>query len=116
MDSDHQYDDLLTRIRAHWRPSTFPPATEEQIQETEQQLGFPLPLLLRLLHTEIANGGFRMTTPLLFDGPKLDIVQSYWQAISEAQTLLHLEDYEEIPCLVQPGQCLGGESDPKLLL
>lgn len=36
----------------------FPPATEQQIRETEQQLGFPLPQLLRLLYTQIANGGF----------------------------------------------------------
>ncbi|GHO49652.1 SMI1/KNR4 family protein [Ktedonospora formicarum] len=120
MDSDHQYDDLLTRIRAHWRPSIFPPATEEQVQETERQLGFPLPPLLRLLYTEIANGGFgpgegivgtpggfRMTTPSLFDGPKLDIVQSYRREISEAQTLLHLEDYEEIPCTLNVWYNLG---------
>lgn len=37
---------------------TFPPATEEQLNETEQQLGFSIPLLLRLLYTRIANGGF----------------------------------------------------------
>lgn len=36
----------------------FLPATEQQIRETEQQLGFPLPQLLRLLYTQIANGGF----------------------------------------------------------
>ncbi len=36
----------------------FPPATEQQIRETEQQLGFPLPRLLRLLYARIANGGF----------------------------------------------------------
>ena len=36
----------------------FPPATEQQIKATEKQLGFPLPPLLRLLYTQIANGGF----------------------------------------------------------
>ncbi|WP_201390004.1 SMI1/KNR4 family protein [Ktedonobacter sp. SOSP1-85] len=36
----------------------FLPATEQQVRETEQQLGFPLPPLLRLLYTQIANGGF----------------------------------------------------------
>nr|MBA2679119.1 hypothetical protein [Ktedonobacteraceae bacterium] len=36
----------------------FPPATEQQILETEQHLGFPLPPLLRLLYIQIANGGF----------------------------------------------------------
>jgi hypothetical protein len=37
---------------------TFPPATEKQILKTERQLGFALPLLLRLLYTHVANGGF----------------------------------------------------------
>lgn len=36
----------------------FPPATEEQVQTTEAQLGFPLPSLLKALYTHIANGGF----------------------------------------------------------
>lgn len=36
----------------------FPPATEQQIKETELLLGFPLPPLLRQLYTQIANGGF----------------------------------------------------------
>src|SRR5205807_2116845 len=113
MDSDHQYDYLFARIRAHWPRSTFPPATEDQIRETEQQLGFPLPPLLRLLYTEIANGGFgpglgivgtpggfRITNPR-FDDPDLDIVQSYQQEVSEAQTLIHLEDYGKIPCTLK---------------
>lgn len=36
----------------------FPPATPEQLRETEDFLGFPLPLLLRVLYTQLANGGF----------------------------------------------------------
>lgn len=36
----------------------FLPATKQQIRRTEQQLGFPLPPLLSLLYTQIANGGF----------------------------------------------------------
>jgi len=36
----------------------FAPATVEQLQETEDILGFPLPPLLRLLYKKIANGGF----------------------------------------------------------
>jgi len=43
----------------------FPTATEQPIRETEQQLGFPLPPLLRLLYTQIANGGFGPGTGLL---------------------------------------------------
>src|SRR5438132_5407724 len=36
----------------------FPPASEEQVQITEERLGFPLPALLRALYTRVANGGF----------------------------------------------------------
>jgi hypothetical protein len=36
----------------------FPPATETQMLKTERQLGFALPPLLRLLYTQVANGGF----------------------------------------------------------
>jgi hypothetical protein len=36
----------------------FAPATDEQLQETEDILGFLLPSLLRLLYKELANGGF----------------------------------------------------------
>lgn len=36
----------------------FSKASDQQIRETEQQLGFPLPPLLCLLYTQIANGGF----------------------------------------------------------
>lgn len=113
MASDHQYDSLFDRIRVHWPQSPFPPATEGQIRETEQQLGFPLPPLLRLLYTEIANGGFgpglgivgtpggfRMTNPR-FDDPDLDIVQSYQQEVSEAHRLIRLEEYETVPCTLK---------------
>jgi hypothetical protein len=36
----------------------FPPATEEQLRDTEMALGFPLPPMLRVLYTHVANGGF----------------------------------------------------------
>lgn len=36
----------------------FAPATPEQVQATEQALGFALPPLLRTLYTQVANGGF----------------------------------------------------------
>jgi len=36
----------------------FPPATPQQLRETERILGFPLPPLLRALYTQLANGGF----------------------------------------------------------
>ncbi len=36
----------------------FEPATDAQIKDTEKILGFSIPLFLRLLYQEIANGGF----------------------------------------------------------
>lgn len=36
----------------------FPPATEEQLQITEEALGFPLLPSLRAIYTLVANGGF----------------------------------------------------------
>ncbi len=36
----------------------YPPATQEQMDMTEQMLGFALPETLRALYAEVANGGF----------------------------------------------------------
>jgi hypothetical protein len=36
----------------------FPPATEEQLQATEEALGISLPPMLRALYAQVANGGF----------------------------------------------------------
>ena len=52
--------------RARWSPQyhpngsyfVFPPATEEQLCQTEEILGWELPPLLRALYTHLANGGF----------------------------------------------------------
>jgi len=35
-----------------------PPATASEVAAAEATLGFPLPLLLKRIHTEISNGGF----------------------------------------------------------
>lgn len=125
MDLDHRYDSLFACICARGQQSPFPPATEDQIRETEQQLGFPLPSLLRLLYTEIANGGFGpgfgiagtpggfcITNPR-FDDPDHDIVQSYLQEVSEAQRLIHLEDYETVPCTLTVWYERGSQLEQK---
>ncbi len=71
----------------------FPAATEQQIKQTERQLGFSLPPLLRLLYTQIANGGFGPGYgitgaiggyPFLDISLKGDIAQAYHQAVKEA--------------------------------
>ncbi len=79
----------------------FPPATEEQLQETEALLGFALPPLLRLLYTGIANGGFGPGYGIigalegfpLEGGMGEDIAHCYLLAI-QGCTLIHLEDFE----------------------
>src|SRR5258708_7378871 len=79
----------------------FPTATETQLLETEQQLGFLLPPLLRLLDTRIMNGGFGPGYGIIGvlggfsftgDGGK-NIVQSYRFFCQECK-LINLENYE----------------------
>jgi hypothetical protein len=65
----HRVDALLKRIRARvaegqpcdhsgqWLPAQ-PPIAPTEVAEAEAMLGFRLPELLRLLYTEIGNGGF----------------------------------------------------------
>ena len=61
MDDEAHCRALCERLRAYWlghgQTFTYSPATEEQVRSTEAQLGFALPLLLRLLYREVANGG-----------------------------------------------------------
>jgi len=87
-----------------WEPSlAFPPATEHQFRETEQELGFSLPALLRLCYTQIANGGFGPGYGIigvlggfpLMDGFGEDIAQGYQQCL-HASTPIRLEEYEMI--------------------
>lgn len=39
-------------------PTIRPPATPAEADAAEEALGFPIPLLLRRLYTEVGNGGF----------------------------------------------------------
>lgn len=39
-------------------PTIRPPATEAEVNAAEAALGFPIPLLLRRLYTEVGNGEF----------------------------------------------------------
>jgi hypothetical protein len=61
MDDEARYHALCERLRACWigRGGAFtcPPATEQQVRASEDQLGFSLPPLLRMLYREVANGG-----------------------------------------------------------
>jgi len=67
-----RYRALCERIRARHKerdvPLYCPPATEEQVRATEAELGVPLPPLLRMLYTEVANGGNLLPRHDLFFG------------------------------------------------
>lgn len=79
-----------------------PPATEQQLQDTEAALGFPLPPLLRVLYAQLANGGFGPScgiigTPGGFSlevGMGSDIVAAY-HSDTMGMRALDLADYEE---------------------
>lgn len=45
-------------IRHDFQTSFFPPATEEQLSLSEEAMGFPYPPVLRMLYSQLANGGF----------------------------------------------------------
>ena len=50
---------LIYRVREHLTGSKdFAPASERILSSAEQRLGFPLPPLLRLLYSDVSNGGF----------------------------------------------------------
>jgi len=71
-DDPHQYDGILEhdphfdvqsiRIAPLEDPRytrfAYPPASEELVERSENELGFVLPPLLRALYLEVANGGF----------------------------------------------------------
>src|SRR5229473_7003592 len=79
---------------------TFPPATVDQLQETETLLGFALPPFLRILYAEIANGGFGPAYGLRgavggFADATGTIVQQY-QGLCEGRSLLDFDLEAEI--------------------
>ena len=56
-------EELLTRVKQHitsvqHRAINFGPALNEDVDDTESKLGFRLPEVLRLIYTNIGNGGF----------------------------------------------------------
>jgi hypothetical protein len=59
-------DELIKAIRASLSGGEAPaPATVEAVLEAEVAFGFPIPLILRRLYLEVANGGF---------GPRFDVM------------------------------------------
>jgi hypothetical protein len=89
----------LKKVVSGEEPSlAFPPATEQQLKATERQLGFSLPPLLRLLYTQIANGGFGPGYGITgviggypcIDAPWGDIAQRYQWEIDFANAIIQL--------------------------
>ena len=74
-------------------PAMAPPATEADVDAAEAALGFPVPLLLRRLYTEVGNGGwgpFYGLQGIPTDGAKPDandIIGFYLECISSERAL-----------------------------
>jgi len=81
----------------------FPPATTEQVRETEAVLGFSLPAVLRTLYMELANGGFGPAYGLRgIQGGKPQregTIPEFWSQAADMFTLFDLKGNE-----VQPGK------------
>lgn len=81
--------------------NSYPPATEEQLRQTEQLLGFPLPSFLRSLYMQVANGGFGPGFGVigaiggfpLMDGFGKDIAHGYLARLQRC-TLIRLDPDE----------------------
>lgn len=79
----------------------YPLATQEQIRESEQLLGFSLPPLLCSLYLQVGNGGFGPGYGIigavggysLEDGFGKDIAHGYLDRI-QGHSIIHLDDYE----------------------
>src|SRR5579864_3322446 len=74
-----------------------PPVSEEQIQDAEKNLGFPLPPFLRYLYTRIANGGFGpglglYRIPRYFNRPFDHSIVGYYHFRTREQTI-NLTEY-----------------------
>jgi len=95
----------------------FEPATEDQLQETEEVLGFPLPPMLRALYSEVANGGFGPACGLrgvLAGAPKTsETLVDWYLSKAEQFTLFNLEGFE-----IQEDTCITFADSfwPRLLL
>jgi hypothetical protein len=89
--SDLALTDLIQRLRTHVQSGqrindmgfgapfdSYPPATSDAVTSAEAQLGFALPLLLRRIYTEVANGGLGPGYGLLgvADGARDDVGNS----------------------------------------
>lgn len=67
-------------------PVPYPPASEEQLQQTEAELGFALPPELRRLYAEVANGGRSIGPVDLFYGAAGGCPRSRWSGDPQKTT------------------------------
>ena len=67
----------------------YPPATEEQLRATEEQLGCPLPPDLCRLYAEVANGGINLGPVQVFHGA-IGGCGEYADTRSDGQTIEEL--------------------------
>lgn len=72
----------------------FPPATETQVQETEDRLELSLPPILRSCYTELANGGFGLAYGLrgVIGGyDHMGNLLEYYQSLCKGREVVELD-------------------------
>ena len=97
-------DFLVSSPVDEWPSRGYQPATQEQLRETEDLLGFSLPPLLRVLYLQIANGGFgpgygiigAMGGFPLEDRMGKNIAQGYLDRVQACTSRVRLDEHEMI--------------------
>jgi hypothetical protein len=124
-EDEARYRALCERIRA-WHqerdiPFDYPPATEEQVRETKAELGVPLPLLLRMLYTEVANGGRLLSPHYGVFGVGSGWPEAYTDDFDGRIERLSRSEWRLHPCMAQalerfPGYMVFADTRPEGLL
>jgi hypothetical protein len=104
-DDEARYRALCERIRAwhqeHDVPLNYPPATEEQVRQTEAELGVPLPPLLRMLYTEVGNGGYLLSLDYPFFGVGNSWPDTFSDDYGRKVRRLSRSGWQLHPCMAQ---------------
>jgi hypothetical protein len=125
--------DLWTRLRAYCEHGhalryptlteeieCYPPATDEQLRATAERLGFPLPVDLRRLYAEVANGGLNLGPVQVFHGAigGCGVNPRYWGYGPTIEELASMSGWRLHPrieeaLLRHPGRYVIADSTPE---
>jgi hypothetical protein len=82
--NEHLIEQLKAHLIRQGHPLPFPPATEDSVKKTEQEIGFSLPPLLRTIYLQIGNGGFGPSNGIIgveggYSSDLGDLASTYFQ-------------------------------------